>query len=283
MLNKGSITEDIAVDNITQKGSGIYGDKVNINAGNNLTVTGSEVVGTHNVSLGASKDITIDAAEESYYRKHETKTKKSGLMGSGGIGFTVGKEKENLKQTDTEQAFVGSVVGSTKGSVNIQAGKDLSIKGSDVIAQQNIKLQGENVNIEALDAKTTYQEEYERKKSGLTVSITGTASDIYNANQTREQAKKQTNEKTKALMNIKAGLQAGNAALEGGANLQNGTPQASIGINVSLGSEKTKRTVNQEQHTVVSSGVSAGHNLSIIATGNGQKERGDINIIGSQV
>ncbi|WP_176701081.1 hemagglutinin repeat-containing protein, partial [Gilliamella sp. Bif1-4] len=255
MLNKGSITEDIAVDNITQKGSGIYGDKVNINAGNNLTVTGSEVVGTYNVSLGAGKDITIDAAEESYYRKHETKTKKSGLMGSGGIGFTAGKESESLKQTNTEQAFVGSVVGSTKGSVNI----------------------------EALDAKTTYQEEYERKKSGLTISITGTASDIYNANQTREQAKKQTNEKTKALMNIKAGLQAGNAALEGGANLQNGTPQASIGINVSLGSEKTKRTVNQEQHTVVSSGVSAGHNLSIIATGNGQKERGDINIIGSQV
>ncbi|MCO6551420.1 MAG: hemagglutinin repeat-containing protein [Gilliamella sp.] len=144
-------------------------------------------------------------------------------------------------------------------------------------------MQGENVNIEALDAKTPYQEEYERKKSGLTVSITGTASDIYNANQTREQAKKQTNEKTKALMNIKAGLQAGNAALEGGANLQNGTPQASIGINVSLGSEKTKRTVNQEQHTVVSSGISAGHNLSIIATGNGQKESGDINIIGSQV
>ncbi|OCG56689.1 hypothetical protein A9G36_02735 [Gilliamella sp. Choc6-1] len=108
-------------------------------------------------------------------------------------------------------------------------------------------------------------------------------SDIYNANQTREQAKKQTNEKTKALMNIKAGLQAGNAALEGGANLQNGTPQASIGINVSIGNEKTERTVNQEQHTVVSSGISAGNNVSIIATGNGQKESGDINIIGSQV
>ncbi|WP_176701023.1 hemagglutinin repeat-containing protein, partial [Gilliamella sp. Choc6-1] len=131
--------------------------------------------------------------------------------------------------------------------------------------------------------KTTYKEEYERKKSGLTISITGTVSDIYNANQTREQAKKQTNEKTKALMNIKAGLQAGNAALEGGANLQNGTPQASIGINVSIGNEKTERTVNQEQHTVVSSGISAGNNVSIIATGNGQKESGDINIIGSQV
>uniref|UniRef100_UPI000A6D1C61 hemagglutinin repeat-containing protein n=1 Tax=Gilliamella sp. Nev6-6 TaxID=3120252 RepID=UPI000A6D1C61 len=168
-------------------------------------------------------------------------------------------------------------------SVNIRAGKDVNIKGSEVIAQRDIKLQGENVNIEALDAKTTYKEEYKHQKSGLTVAVTGTVSDMYNANQTREQAKKQTNEKTKALMNIKAGLQAGNAALETGANLQNGVPEASIGINLSLGSEKTKRTVNQEQHTVVSSGISAGHNVSIIATGNGQKESGDINIIGSQV
>ncbi|WP_342354086.1 hemagglutinin repeat-containing protein [Gilliamella sp. ESL0250] len=283
LLNKGSITEDIEVDNITQKGSGVYGDRVNINAGNHLTVTGSEVVGTHNVNLGAGKDITIDAAEESYYRKDEIKTKKSGLMGSGGIGFTAGKEKESLKQTNTEQAFVGSVIGSTDGNVKIQAGKDLNIKGSDVIAQRDIRMQGENVNIEALDAKTTYQEEYERKKSGVTVAVTGTVSDIYNANQTRKQAEKQKNDKTKALMNIKAGLQAGNAALETGANLQNGTPEASIGINVSVGSEKTQRTVNQEQHTVVSSSISAGRNVSIIATGNGEKESGDINIIGSQV
>ncbi|OCG24868.1 hypothetical protein A9G22_03290, partial [Gilliamella sp. App2-1] len=283
LLNKGSITEDIEVDNITQKGSGVYGDKVNINAGNKVTVTGSEVVGTHNVTIGAGEDITIDAAEESYYHMQKTVSKKSGLMGSGGIGFTAGKEKESLKQTNTEQAFVGSVIGSTDGNVKIQAGKDLNIKGSDVIAKHDISMQGDNVNIDALEAKTTYQEEYKHQKSGVTVAVTGTASAIYNANQTREQAQKQKNNKTQALMNIKAGLQAGNAALEAGANLQNGTPQASVGLNVSLGSEKTKRTVNQEQHTAVSSGVSAGHNVSIIATGNGQKERGDINIIGSQV
>ncbi|OCG61458.1 hemagglutinin repeat-containing protein, partial [Gilliamella sp. Fer4-1] len=282
-LNKTTTTTHTEIDNTTQKGSELYGDSVSISAGNNLKVTGSQVIGSNDVVLNAGKEVTIDAAEESYYRKQETKTKKSGLMSSGGIGFTVGKEKESLKQTNTEQAFLGSVVGSTDGSVNIRAGKDVNIKGSEVIAQRDIKLQGENVNIEALDAKTTYKEEYKHQKSGLTVAVTGTVSDMYNANQTREQAKKQTNEKTKALMNIKAGLQAGNAALETGANLQNGVPEASIGINLSLGSEKTKRTVNQEQHTVVSSGISAGHNVSIIATGNGQKESGDINIIGSQV
>ena len=271
------------IDDSTQKGSELYGDSVTINAGNNLSVTGSQVVGTNDINLKAGNDIKIDAAEESYYRKEQTIKKKSGLMGSGGIGFTIGKEKENLKQTDTEQAYVGSVVGSTDGSVNIQAGKDIAIKGSDVIAKRDIKLQGENVNIEALDAKTTYNEEYKYKKTGVTVAITGTASDIYQANQTRQQASQQTNSKTKALMDIKAGLQAGNAALETASNLQNNTPSASVGINVSIGSEKTKRTVNQEQHTVVSSSISAGHNATIIATGNEEKDSGDINIIGSQI
>ena len=282
-LKSSSEKTKVTIDNTTQKGSELSANSVTIKSGNNLSVTGSQVVGTNDVNLKAGNDIKIDAAEESYYRKEQTIKKKSGLMGSGGIGFTIGKEKESLKQTDTEQTYVGSVVGSTDGSVNIQAGKDIAIKGSDVIAKQDIKLQGENVNIEALDAKTTYNEEYKYKKTGVTVAITGTASDIYQANQTRQQASQQTNSKTKALMDIKAGLQAGNAALETASNLQNNTPSASVGINVSIGSEKTKRTVNQEQHTVVSSSISAGHNATIIATGNGEKDSGDINIIGSQI
>ncbi|OCL25087.1 hemagglutinin repeat-containing protein, partial [Gilliamella sp. wkB171] len=282
-LNKTTSTSHTVIDNTTQKGSMLSGDSVTISAGNNLTVTGSQVVGTHDVNLYADKDITVNAAEESYYRKEETKKKKSGLMSSGGIGVTIGKEKESLKQTDTEQAYVGSVVGSTDGSVNIHAGKNINVEGSDIIAKQNIKMQGENVNIEALDAKTTHKEEYKYQKTGVTVAVSGTASNIYNATQTLQQAKEQTNDKTKALMEIKAGLQAGNAALETGANLQDGVPEASVGINISLGSEKTKRTVNQEQHTVVSSSVAAGRDVSIIATGNGESNSGDINVIGSQV
>ena len=283
ILNNKSTIHHLEIDNTTQKGSELSGDSVTIKAGHDLTVDGSQVVGTQDVNLLANNNVNITAAEESYYQHQQTIKKESGLMGSGGLGVTVGKMKQDLKQTDTEQAYAGSIVGSTNGSVNIQAGKDVNIQGSDVIAQQDIRLKGENVNIEALDAKTTHQEEYKYQKSGVTVAITGTASDIYNANQTLQHSRNQTNKRTKALMEIKAGLQASNAALEAGANLQNGQPDASIGINISLGSEKTKRTVNQEQHTVVGSSVSAGRNVSIIATGNGDKDSGDINILGSQV
>ncbi|MWP28784.1 two-partner secretion domain-containing protein, partial [Gilliamella sp. Pra-s54] len=283
LLNKGSITEDIEVDNITQKGSGIYGDSVTIDAGNNLTVTGSEVIGTHNVSLGAGKDITIDAAEESYYHMQKTVTKKSGLMGSGGIGFTVGKEKENLKQTDTEQAFVGSVVGSTNGNVTLQAGKDLNIKGSDVIAQRDIRMQGENVNIEALDAKTTYKEEYSYEKSGLTVALTGTAADMYEAAKAVERAKKKGNDKLLALQSIKSALTAIEALEDSQLKNQQGQSQASIGVSAMVGTQRTEREVNQEQHSVISSGVSAGRNIDIIATGDANKQGGDITLKGSEV
>ncbi|WP_238786575.1 hemagglutinin repeat-containing protein [Gilliamella sp. ESL0250] len=282
-LNKSTTTTRTQIDNTTQKGSELYGDSVTIDAGNNLTVIGSQVIGTHDVALEAGKAINIDAAEESYYRKHETKTKKSGLMGSGGIGFTVGKEKENLKQTDTEQAFVGSVVGSTNGNVNIQAGKDLNIKGSDVIAQRDIRMQGENVNIEALDAKTTYKEEYSYEKSGLTVALTGTAADMYEAAKAVERAKKKGNDKLLALQSIKSALTAIEALEDSQLKNQQGQSQASIGVSAMVGTQRTEREVNQEQHSVISSGVSAGRNIDIIATGDANKQGGDITLKGSEV
>ena len=246
-------------------------------------MTGSQVVGTNDVNLKAGNDIKIDAAEESYYRKEQTIKKKSGLMSSGGIGFTIGKEKESLKQTDTEQAYVGSLVGSTDGSVNIQAGKDIAIKGSDVIAKRDIKLQGENVNIEALDAKTTYKEEYKYEKSGLTVALTGTAADMYEAAQAVKHAKHQDNDKILALQSIKSALSAIEAIEDLQLKNQQGQSQASIGISAMVGTQRTEREVNQEQHNVISSGVSAGRNINIIASGDKNQQGGDITLKGSEV
>ncbi|MCX8621569.1 beta strand repeat-containing protein, partial [Gilliamella sp. B3892] len=71
-LNKTTTTTQTQINNTTEKGSQLYGDSVTIAAGNNVSVTGSQVVGTHDVNLKASNNIDIDAAEESYYRKQET-------------------------------------------------------------------------------------------------------------------------------------------------------------------------------------------------------------------
>ncbi|MCX8639006.1 hemagglutinin repeat-containing protein [Gilliamella sp. B3172] len=252
-LNKTTTTTQTQIDNTTEKGSQLYGDSVTIAAGNNLSVTGSQVVGTHDVNLKAGNNIDIDAAEESYYRKQETKTKKSGLMSSGGIGVTIGHEKENLKQTDSEQAYLGSTVGSTEGNVSIQAGKDITVKGSDIIAKQDVNLTGENVAIEALDAKTTYNEQYTYEKSGLTIALTGTAADMYEAAKAVERAKEKGNDKLLALQSIKSALTALEAIEDLQLQNQQGQKQASIGVSVMVGTQRTEREVNQEQHNVISS------------------------------
>ena len=64
-----------------------------ITAGGNTNVTSSNVVGTHDVAISSGKDTSISSAEE--YERHDyaKQVKKSGLLLSGGLGFTIGTEK----------------------------------------------------------------------------------------------------------------------------------------------------------------------------------------------
>ncbi|MDF7671047.1 filamentous hemagglutinin N-terminal domain-containing protein [Orbaceae bacterium ESL0721] len=189
-LSSETSISHIEVDNETQKGSYLTGENVTLNAGNSMSVIGSDIIADSALNLTAGGDINIDAAKEIYHHYEQNITKKSGLMSSGGLGVTYGSESSDLKQTDNEEAYRGSTVGSLTGSVNISSGKNLTINGSDVIAKEDIKLQGENVAITAQDAKTTYDENYTYKKSGLTVALTGTASDLYEAGKAVKESKK---------------------------------------------------------------------------------------------
>ena len=54
-------------------------------------MTGSQVIGTHDVAISSGKDTSISSTEE--YERHDyaKQVKKSGLL--GGLGFTIGMEK----------------------------------------------------------------------------------------------------------------------------------------------------------------------------------------------
>lgn len=282
-LSKSSKTVHVEVDNTTQQGSSLMGEQVTMNAGNDLSITGSQVISTQDMTLNATGNVSIDASEESYYTYRQTIKEKSGLMSSGGLGFTVGQENSDLKQKDAEQAYVGSNVGSIEGKVTIEAGKDITLKGSDIIAKKDINLTGENILLESLDSQVTYNEEYTYEKSGITVAITGTAANIYDAVKAIDNAKKKDNDKLLALQSIKAALTAVQAAQDLELKNKEGQPEASIGISIMGGTQRTERELNQEQHNAVSSGVSAGDSITIIAKGNAEQGNGDIAIKGSEV
>ncbi|MGP8852741.1 hemagglutinin repeat-containing protein, partial [Enterobacter asburiae] len=107
-------THTIEEDSATREsGSLLSGDNVQVVAGNNLRVFGSAVAGDGDVQLKAGNNVDIVAATNSDTSWRFKEEKKSGLMGSGGIGFTIGSSKSthDLREKGTTQSQSFSTVG----------------------------------------------------------------------------------------------------------------------------------------------------------------------------
>ncbi|MEX2989886.1 hemagglutinin repeat-containing protein [Serratia fonticola] len=279
-----TVREDYATQ---EKGTLLSGDNVSLSAGNDLTVKGSSVVGDGKVNLQAGNNVEIVAAteEQSSYRLDEKK--KSGLMGTGGIGVTIGSSssRHQVNEDGTTQSQSVSTIGSTGGDVNIVAGSKAHIGGADLIAGKNLSVTGDSVVIEPGHDLRTVEERFEQKQSGLTVALSGAAGAAANsAIAAAQSAKSESDGRLAALQGTKAalsGVQAGQAAV-----LDNtkGDAGNAIGISLSLGAQKASSTQKQVSDNVTGSTLTAGNNLSVTATGKGSgANSGDVVIAGSQL
>uniref|UniRef100_UPI00194DF1B7 hemagglutinin repeat-containing protein n=2 Tax=Escherichia coli TaxID=562 RepID=UPI00194DF1B7 len=280
-------TRTITEDSVTrEKGSLLSGNRVTVNAGDNLTVEGSDVVADRDVSLAAGNHVDVLAATSTDTSWRFKETKKSGLMGTGGIGFTIGSSKttHDRREAGTTQSQSASTIGSTAGNVSITAGKQAHISGSDVIANRDISITGDSVVVDPGHDRRTVDEKFEQKKSGLTVALSGTVgSAINNAVTSAQETKESSDSRLKALQATKtalSGVQAGQAATMASAT---GDPNA-MGVSLSLTTQKSKSQQHSESDTVSGSTLNAGNNLSVVATGKNRGDnRGDIVIAGSQL
>lgn len=269
-----------------EAGSLLSGNRVTVNAGDNLTVEGSDVVADRDVSLAAGNHVDVLAATSTDTSWRFKETKKSGLMGTGGIGFTIGSSKttHDRREAGTTQSQSASTIGSTAGNVSITAGKQAHISGSDVIANRDISITGDSVVVDPGHDRRTVDEKFEQKKSGLTVALSGTVgSAINNAVTSAQETKESSDSRLKTLQATKtalSGVQAGQAAAMASAT---GDPNA-MGVSLSLTTQKSKSQQHSESDTVSGSTLNAGNNLSVVATGKNRGDnRGDIVIAGSQL
>nr|WP_276516151.1 hemagglutinin repeat-containing protein [Enterobacter quasimori] len=278
-------THTIEEDSATrEKGSLLSGDNVTVSAGNNLRVSGSAVAGDGDVALSAGNNVDIVAATNTDTSWRFKETKKSGLMGTGGIGFTIGSSKttHDLREQGTTQSESFSTVGSTGGSVSITAGKQAHIGGADIIAQKDINLTGDSVVIEPGHDKRTRDERFEQKSSGLTVALSGAAGSAVNSAVTTAQSAKQSSDsRLAALQGTQAalsGVQAGQAVgLDQAKGSSDKGNNNTVGVSASLGSQSSKSSSHSESETTTGSTLSAGNNVTIKATGS------DITVAGSQI
>ncbi|HHW4897859.1 TPA: hemagglutinin repeat-containing protein [Escherichia coli] len=288
MLSKTTTTTHDVTDRRTMTGSELNGDTVSISAGHNLNATGSSVAGDNRVSLAAGNNLNIGTLTESNRETHLKQEKKSGLMSSGCVGFSMGSQSLKVTDTATDTTQKGSTVGSVHGDVSLQAGNRLTVNSSDLIAGRDMALSGKEVSITAATDQHVQTHTVEQKTSGLTLALSGTAGSALNTTvETVQAAKSAGNSRLEALQGVKAALsgaqavQAGRLADAQGADAGNNN---TVGISLSYGSQSSKSEQQSEQTVAKGSTLTAGNNLSIQATGSGVKGvDGDLTIQGSQI
>ncbi|OMK93205.1 adhesin [Yersinia pestis subsp. microtus bv. Caucasica] len=245
----------------------------------NIAVAGSSVVADKDIRLRAQENLTVSTAQQSESGSQLFEQKKSGLMSTGGIGVFIGTSRQKTTDQTQTVSHVGSTVGSLTGNVRLEAGNQLTLHGSDVVAGKDLALTGADVAISAAENSRSQQYTAESKQRGLTVALSGPVGSAVNTAVTTAKAAREEN--TGRL----AGLQGGKAALSGGqagqagqlVQAQGGGITEMVGVSVSLGSQKSSSQQQQEQTQVSGSALTAGNNLSIKASGS------DILIAGSQL
>nr|WP_318035825.1 hemagglutinin repeat-containing protein [Ralstonia pseudosolanacearum] len=237
------------------------------------------------VNLSAGRDLTIATADTATSESHYKDVKKSGL-GSAGAGISYGTHQTTDSSNDTVRGSQGSLVGSTDGSVHMQAGRNLHLTGSDVVATQNVTGVGQNVTIDASSTDRHHDETHETKSSGFTLAVKSPVLDAFqNVMQESDAAGNSQNGRAAALHAIAAvdGMGGVFGSMGGAAtNLGKGQkPEAKIELSWGSTSSKNTFTENSTQHN--GSNIKAGGTAAFVATGDGTPGSGNVTIQGSDV
>ena len=260
----------------TVVGSNVSAGEIAISSKKDTNLTGSNVVADNDVSVKTGGNLNIGSAEQTSESEYRKSVKKSGVFAGGGLGFTIGKEKQKDQYANQNIEQVGSTVGSVKGNVNLEAQKDANIKGSSVIAGKDINITGENVSIENSNSVYNAQEKHEFKRTGLSVSVGGEAVNKVSEVVNHVERANQVNDKRLAALH---GYKAVESVEKNIGMLKDAVknPSQGLSLNVSFGSSQSRS--ESKSTTVIANGseVKAEGNVQITST------EKDINITGSNV
>ena len=181
-----------AVDDATTTvvtGSTVSGKDIQITSAQDVTGQSVQIIGEHTVDVTAGGKVELGADKAITDGTSVYRHKKSGLLGSTGIGFTIGKEKHNIDEANHEESTVRNTIASTKGTVTVKANDTVRLTSADIVAKEGAVLEGSAVTLDGnVDHNhMTHDERY--KKTGLTVSLGGAvANTLTNATRTIKQA-----------------------------------------------------------------------------------------------
>lgn len=265
---KQTNTSNIRTEAQTAVGSSVLADHLQLHAGRDMTVSGSQVIANEQNRLTADGRIQIRAAENTADSQTYEREQRSGLVGGfkdgvASVGYS--KSDNSLQQNAQHRSLTLSQVGSIRGDTVIVAGQELDAQAARLAAGGNLHLQGKEVNLDAGHVSSSWQTEQRSKQSGFAVGFTY---DVYTA-------ARNAYERTKGnggYSNSWVGKWMQHESAMSKAVMAASTPVVVTGGRSRSLSEKSR----QHSEAVVTS-ATAGKNLSIVAT------QGSINSQGAKL
>ena len=185
--------------------STIGGDTINVKANRNVLVTGSNILGTKDVSVSAGNDVRTDSGEETQRDDVYQYSKKSGLMGVG-IGFTIGSKKVTDTLEGNSKTNVNTLIGSVNGKISIDANNKAHLTSTDIIGKDDIEVSASDITLDGKHDTVASKQVHEEKQSGLTVSLGGSiASALTTARGLQRKANSRDDKRLGTLESLEAG------------------------------------------------------------------------------
>ncbi|AIY40132.1 Putative large exoprotein involved in heme utilization or adhesion of ShlA/HecA/FhaA family [Collimonas arenae] len=238
-------------------GSTLSGDSVSVQAGRDINVAGSNVIGTNDVSLNAANNVSVTASQNTSNSSFSRDEKKSGFTGGFSAGVAsigYGKssaDSQSSMETVTQQS---SSIASINGNTQIQAGNKLNVVASDISAGQNLTLIGKSVDLSAAQNTSVEHGAQQSSSSGFSVGVTYNPAGAFKS---AYQQSASSNPSTSLL---------GKATKMGDA-IGDGTLAAITPIVVQAGSRSASGTQDLATSNAQVSSLTAGNNLTVLATG----------------
>ncbi|APG31156.1 hemagglutinin repeat-containing protein [Granulibacter bethesdensis] len=250
-------------------GSTVSGDTVSIQSGKNLTIVGSGVVGTGNVTLGAVGDISIRSAEQTLSITDNQNEKKAGVFSMGNsmlpVGVGVGLQQNSNTTTIKQVTNVASTVGSLSGDLTVHSGGAVTLQDAHLSSGGDMAIIGKSVTFDVSHDTTTQTQTQKSNFSGLTASLSGVVGNAYTA-----AAVAASDRPSDARLQALEAGQAGYASYEAYKAVDAATSSGGNGqllqVDVMVGSSGSKANDRYFSSTAQGSVAVAGGNLSVVST-----------------
>lgn len=149
----------------------ISGKNIHISAARDAELQAANVIADGNANVSATRNLTLSSAENYARLDHYKEVKKSGIFGSGGLGFTIGTQRmktDHDREATTQQ---GTNIAALGGNVSLTAGETAHLTSANVLAGKEASVTAKETTIDGRE--NVYRESYtkEVKTSGLTVSF----------------------------------------------------------------------------------------------------------------